>query len=65
MVDLTKELKLSRQLYEQLVFERNKVKRLESDNQKAEKQATEIEGGCCNKKLFHLQQIYFQPNTRN
>lgn len=53
MADLTKELKLSKQLYEQLVFERNKVKRLESDNQKAEKQVTEIEGGCCNKKIFH------------
>lgn len=49
MADLEKELKLSKQLYEQLVFQRNRVKDLECENQKAEKRAAGFEGGCCKK----------------
>lgn len=42
--DLAKEFKLSKRLYEQLVFHKNKVKNLENENQTIEKRATKTEG---------------------
>lgn len=52
MTDVTKELKLSKQLYEQLVFQRNKIKDLEIEKTKSEERVTYIEGS--RKKLLIL-----------